>query len=178
MAKFSTHLGAAIENIQSAAAVYFQAVTKYGDEAQRAFCDAYPHVTRNTWEKFAAVGSGDANPTIMLFSDKFAKKIIRMPRAVQDEVLNGDSFQVFNATTRTVESVGYGEIRPRHEKVLFDESRNRIRTLAEQVAYSNVVASEQKFHRRPYCVHSDHLEVFEACSIGKDELEAALEEMS
>ena len=178
VSKFSTHIGTAIEAIDNAAKVYAEALNKYGEEAQAAFCDAYPHVTPNTWEKFRAVGNGDANPNILLFSDKFAKKVMRMPRHVQDDVLNGNSFEVFNTTTRKVEHVTYSEISPRVEKILFDDTRSCIRTIPEQVAYSKVMESERKFANRPYRVHSDHLEVMRACSIGRGELENIMEEMS
>lgn len=178
VSRFSHHVGNAIKSIENAAKLYAEAIVKYGKDAQEAFVDAYPHVTPNTWEKFLAVGNGDANPNIMLFSDKFAKRICRMSRNVQDEVLNGGSFSVFNPTTRTIEQINYGSVKPRHERILFDDSRSSIRTIPEQIAYLKVVDSERKKHNLPYCIHSDHLEVTRACTIGKEELENIVEEMA
>ena len=174
---FTASMGAALQNIENAARSYAEACKKFPDTAQQAFERAYPHVTPNTWDKLMAVGCGDANASIMLFSDKFAKKIMRMPKSTQDEVLNGQSFVVFNPTTRKAEQVGYSEIKPRHERILFDEAKARIRTIPEQVAYSEIMLKESLKSSRPYIVHTDRVHILRECEIGREEWAAIGEEM-
>lgn len=174
---FKTHIGTAVEAIGNAAKCYAAACHEYPETAQSKFEEEYPHVTPNTWAKFRAVGEGDLNPSAMLLSDQFCAKVARMPRAKQDEILNGDSFMVFNPTTRKVEKVNYGMLKPRHEKILFDEQATKVRTIPEQVAYTDLLAAEKKAARRCYTVHTDRLEVHCACDIGKNELEGILEDM-
>jgi len=175
--RFSKHVGTAIEAIENAAKCYAEALREHPKDAQREFDKRYPHVTSNTWAKFRAVGNGDANPCIMLFSDKFASKIIRMPRVRQDEVLNGDSFIVFNPTTREAEKVTYCDIKPRHERILFNDNNASVRTIQEQKDYADLLASARKRTRVPYAVKGDHLEVYEACNIGREELVSICEEI-
>lgn len=175
--QFSTHVGNAIQSIESAAKCYAAALRAFHDVAQERFENEYPHVTPNTWAKFRAVGEGDLNPAAMLLSDQFCAKIARMPRCKQDDALNGDSFMVFNATTREVDKVNYGDMTRRHERILFDENATKIRTIEEQIAYSDLVAAQKKHAKKFYTVHTDRLEVHCACSIGKGELEGILEDM-
>lgn len=174
---FGNHIGSAIEHIQQAAILYVDAITKYGESAQQAFCEAYPHVTQNTWDKLRLVGNGDADAKIMLLSDKFAARIIRLPIEVQHETLNGDSFCVVNPQTRKMENVNYGEIKPRHERILFDDERGKIRGIAEQVKYIDEQNRRKKAMEMPYTVETDALVVHKACRIGKTELEDVLEAM-
>lgn len=174
---FKQNVGSAIKCIENAAICYANACREYPNEAQAKFEEAYPHVTPNTWRKFLAVGNGDLNPAALILSDMFCAKISRMPRSVQDEALNGDSFTVFNPTTRKVDKINYGCVKTRHEKILFDDSRNVIRTIPEQIAYCNLVAAEKKSSEKRYTVHTDRLEVHCACEIGRGELEGILSEM-
>lgn len=174
---FSNHVGDAISSIEAAAKCYAEAIKIYADAAQVEFENKYPHVSANTWNKFLAVGNGDLNPSAMLLSDKFCKKISRMPKSVQDQVLNGDSFVVFNPTTRKAEAINYGSLKPRHEKILFDDENLHVRSIPEQVAYSNLLAKEKIEAAKKYTVHTDRLEVHCACDIGRGELESILEEM-
>lgn len=175
---FGKHIGSALESIQSAANLYAEAIRKYEQKAQDAFEAQYPHVSPATWTKLRLVGNGDLNPAAMLLSNKFCAQIGRMPRHKQDEVLNGDSFDVFNPTTREVERVNYGDLKPRHERIIFDEARTTIRTIPQQVAYADAMAAEKKAAARNYTVHTDHLEVHCACVIGKSELEHIVEDMA
>lgn len=176
--KFKANLDGAIESIECAANCYVSAVREFGDKAQEAFRAAYPHVTENTWCKFVAIGNGDLNPAVMLLSDKFSAKIARMPKVKQDEVLNGDSFDVFSPTTRKVEKIAYAQLKPRHEAIVFDEATNNVRTIPEQVAYCDLVAAKRKAVRNSYTIHTDFLEVHFACRIGRKELEEILLEMA
>jgi len=175
--EFSTHIGTAIQAIDNAAKTYVAALKEYPETAQFEFSKRFPQITENTWNKLRCVGYGDAYPSLLLFSDKFAKKIVRMPREVQDEVLNGDSFDWYNPKTEEVEKVPYADLLPRNEKILFDDDRAEIRSIPAQVAYARVLAAERKQHNKPYTVYSDHLKVHEACQIGKNELEDIIGEM-
>lgn len=174
---FSKHVNDAVKSITNAAEVYVAALKEYNEKAQRAFEKRYPHVSTRTWAKFRAVGHHDANPCIMFFSDKFAAQIMRMPKARQDEVLNGDSFEVFNPTTRHVEKVTYGEIRPRHERLLFDDNKTAFRDVNAQKDYADLLAAAKKKTYSPYAVKGGNLEVYTACTITKGEVEDILEEM-
>ena len=174
---FSKHVNDAVKSITNAAKVYVDALKVYPEKAQRAFEKRYPHVSTKTWAKFRAVGHGDVNPCIMFFSDKFAAQIMRMPKARQDEVLNGDSFEVFNPTTRHVERVTYGEIRPRHERLLFDDNKTAFRDVNAQKDYADLLAAAKKKTYSPYAVKGGNLEVYTACTITKGEVEDILEEM-
>ena len=174
---FSRHISNAILAIVNAAQTYVDALKVYPDKAQRAFEKRYPHVSTQTWAKLRAIGHGDANPSIMFFSDKFAAKVMRMPKQRQDEVLNGDSFDVFNPTTRHVERVTYGEIRPRHERLLFDDNKTAFRDVNAQKDYADLLAAAKKKTYSPYAVKGGNLEVYTACTITKGEVEDILEEM-
>ena len=175
---FSQHIGAAIDHIQQAANIYAEAINTYGEAAHDAFAKAYPHVTQNTWDKLRLVGNGEADAKIMLLSDKFAARIVRLPIEVQHETLNGDSFCVVNPTTRKMENVNYGEIKPRHERILFDDERGRVRGIEEQVRYIDEQNRRRKSRELPYTVETDAIVVHKACRIGKVELEDALEVMA
>lgn len=175
---FSQHIGAAIDHIQQAANIYAEAINTYGETAHDAFSKAYPHVTQNTWDKLRLVGNGEADAKIMLLSDKFAARIVRLPIEVQHETLNGDSFCVVNPTTRKMENVNYGEIKPRHERILFDDERGRVRDIGEQVRYIDEQNRRRKSRELPYTVETDAIVVHKACRIGKVELEDALEAMA
>ncbi len=175
---FGNHMGAAIEHIQLAANLYAEALQKYGDDAHEAFASAYPHVTQNTWDKLRLVGNGEADAKIMLLSDKFAARIVRLPIEKQHETLNGDSFCIVNPTTRKMENINYGEIMPRHERILFDDEKGKIRGIEEQVRYIDEQNRRRKAQELPYTVETDALVVHKACRIGKVELEDALEAMA
>lgn len=174
---FGNHIGSAIEHIQQAAILYVEAIAKYGESAQQAFCEAYPHVTQNTWDKLRLIGNGEADAKIMLLSDKFAARIVRLPIEVQHTTLNGDSFSVVNPQTRKIENVNYGEIKPRHERILFDDEKGNVRGIAEQVKYIDEQNRRKKRKDLPYTVETDALVVHKACRIGKVELEDVLEAM-
>ncbi len=177
VAEFATHIEDAVTAITKAAQTYVAALEAYPETAQEVFSSKYPHVTANTWAKFRAVGHGDANPCIMFFSDKFAAQVMRMPKPRQDAVLNGESFEVFNPSTRMVERVTYGNIRPRHERLLFNDNTCSFRSVGEQKDYADLLASAKKKTYSPYCVKGDALEVYQACTIGKNEIESILDEM-
>ena len=177
VARFSKHLSNAISSMLAASKVYVDALKKYPDSAQKAFEKKYPNVSSTTWAKLRAIGHGDANPSIMFFSDKFAAKVMRMPKTRQDEVLNGVSFDVFNPTTRQVEKVAYCEMKPRHERLLFDDNKTAFRTVYEQKDYADLLAAAKKKTYSPYAVKGDKLEVYTACTITKGEVEDILEEM-
>ena len=174
---FGNHMGAAIEHIQQAATLYAEALKKYGGAAQQAFCDAYPHATQNTWDKLRLIGNGEADAKILLLSDKFAARIVRLPIEVQHTTLNGDSFAVVNPQTRRVENVNYGEIKPRHERILFDDEKGKVRGIEEQVRYIDEQNRRKKQKDLPYTVETDALVIHQACRIGKPELEDVLEAM-
>lgn len=166
---FSVHVGTAIEAIENAAKCYSEALHVHGQKAQDAFEEKFPHVSPATWTKFRMVGNGDLNPSAMLLSNKFCAQVQRMPRHKQDEVLNGDSFNVFNPTTREVEQINYGAIKPRHERILFDEAHTTIRTISQQIAFADAMAAEKKAAAKNYTVHDDYVAVHCACDIGKNE---------
>lgn len=177
VADFSKHLNTAISSMLAASKTYVAALKEYPDSAQKAFEKKYPQVSATTWAKLRAIGHGDANPSIMFFSDKFAAKVMRMPKTKQDEVLNGVSFDVFNPTTRQVEKVDYSEMKPRHERLLFDDNKTAFRTVYEQKDYADLLAAAKKKTYSPYAVKGDKLEVYTACTITKGEVEDILEEM-
>ena len=174
---FGNHMGNAIESIHSAAVLYAEAIRKYKDKAQDRFEEAYPHVTANTWDKLRLVGNDEADPKIMLLSDRFAARIIRMPLAKQQETLNGDSFEIVHAQTRKIRRIHYFDVTPQQERILFDDEKNRVRTLPEQVEYIDKENAKRKKMPRPYSVETDALVVHQACRIGKNELEDIIEEM-
>ena len=175
---FASHMSSAIEHIQQAAILYAEALNKFGDKAQASFENEYPHVTQNTWDKLRLIGNGEADAKIMLLSDKFAARITRLPIAVQHQTLNGDSFEVVNPQTRKIERVNYGEIKPRHERILFDDELGKVRGIADQVKYIDDENRRKKTRPLPYTVETDALVVHSACRIGKVELEDILEEMA
>lgn len=175
--EFAIHLGSAIESIDKAAHIYAAAINEFPEEAQQKFEEAYPHVTENTWEKLRLIGNGEADPKIMLLSDKFAARMIRLPVQKQKETLNGDSFQVVNPQTRKIEKVQYYDMKPRHERILFDDTKGRVRTLSEQVAFIDEQNAKPKRVPLPYSVETDALVVHQACRIGKTELMQILEAM-
>lgn len=177
VSNFSHHLDTAITAIENAAKIYVDALKNYPDTAQKAFQDRYPHVSTGTWARLRKIGYGDANPNIMFFSDKFATRISNMPRAAQDKALNGDSFVVYNPTTRTAERVTYGNLKPRHENILFDPNAQAMRTLDEQREYVYQMAEAKKRTYHPYAVKGEILEVYSRCTISKSEVECILEEM-
>lgn len=174
---FSHYLDNAITAIENAAKTYVDALKAYPDTAQEAFQTRYPHVSTGTWARLRSIGHGDANPNIMFFSDKFATKVMRMDRKTQDSVLNGDSFDVFNPTTRKAERITYGNLKPRHERILFDDNAQAMRTIHEQKVYADLLAASRKKTYSPYVVNGDKLEVYSACTITKGEVEDILEEM-
>lgn len=167
---FGIHLGTAIDAIDQAARNYAAAIRDYPETAQQAFEDAYPHVTRNTWDKLRLIGNGEADAKVMLLSDKFAARIIRLPVAKQRETLNGDSFAIVNAQTRKIENVNYYNLKPRQERILFDDERGQVRSIPEQVAYIDRENARKKTIPRPYTVETDALVIHQACRIGKVEL--------
>ena len=92
--------------------------------------------------------------------------------------MNGDSFEVVNPQTRKIEPVRYSELQYRHERILFDDTLNRVRTIPEQVDYIDEQNAKRKHAPRPYSVETDALVVHQACRIGKNELTDIIAEMS
>ena len=178
VAEFDKCFASAIEYIERSAKAYAMACRLYPEKAQAEFEKKRPQVSPCTWDKLRAIGNGDANPNIMFLSNQFAAKIVRMPKRKQDEVLNGDSFDVFNPTSRQVDRINYTGLKPRHETILFDDTATKIRTIPEQVAYTDLVAAEKKSKHRDWIVHDNYLEIKCACNIGKNELESIVEEMA
>lgn len=177
--KFGKEMNAGVSAIGRAAKIYVDAVKKNGTDAEAQFRGAFPSVTETTWDKLRRIGHGDLPPNALLLTGPVYKRVERMGPKEREKFFKNDiGVEVYNPQTRTAETVPYGKIAPRHERILYKPNGEK-RTLAEQIAFIKAEAG-QVAPARPQCawfVKNDTLVVNRACCIGKKELEAILAEM-
>ena len=176
--KFGIEVGATIESLRRAAKVYADIIAKYGAEAEAAFKASYSNVSEGTWEKLRLIGNGDLMPHVLLMSGTMAQRVMRMKKSEQEEFMHDNNgVEVFNEQTRKVEFVKYVDLKPRHERILFDEKGN-VRTIEEQKAFVEAApAVPVKRATVAYCIDGDTLVVNRKCRIGKNELAGILRRM-
>lgn len=172
VASFANHLGAGIQSIYLAAKEYADAVVEYPDKASEEFHKAFPQVTEATWDKMRLVGSGSAVPAIMLVSDRLAFKIARMPIDKQKSIFGTDApLRIVNRTTGKVERVRIADITARQERILFDDEKNEVRSVAQQKKFVETLNDgDAKESLPPYEVQGNVLFVRRRCNIGREEL--------
>lgn len=177
LADFHTHFSSGIESITKAAKCYADAVREHSDKARNAFHKAYPAVTEATWEKLRLIGNGDMHPAIMLCTDRIGARLARLPMCQQKKLLDGRThFRCVNRTTGEVESVALSDLKPRHERILFDG--DKLRSVNEQRAYAmQMTESAKTVAGPPYVIEGGLLVVVRACRLGVNELKAIIKKI-
>lgn len=175
---FKANMGSAEESIRLAAKAYADAVLHYPTRAQTVFHNAYPHVSDLFWDKLRLIGNGDVHPCVLLFSDKMSWKIARMPMREQKRILDGrKTFEVVDRQTGNVERVSFTALKPRHESVLFDDKRNKFRTVEEQREFILNETKDRKTGGVPYVINGDTCVILRKCVLGVSEVEHILKIM-
>ena len=165
---FKSKMTGAVEALEAAARIYADAVTKYGDEACRAFKRAYPGVTQATWDKMRLVSKGSLVPEALLISDRAAARIGYLPVKDQRKMLSGKKTLQVVTPRGTVVTKALSALSATEEDAIFSESGKK-RTLAEQRAwYADRLADKQE--RAAYEVRGNFLIVYRATKFGKAEL--------
>ena len=168
VAEYKAAIGSATDSLYRASKIYADAVTKYGDEACRAFKAAFPGVTQTTWDKMRLVAKDALVPEVLLVSDRTAARIGYLPIEEQRKMLSGKkSMQVVTPRGKVV-TKALTALSSTEEDALFSESGKK-RTIEEQRKWY-AARNAEKRDTPAYEVRGNVLVVFRATKFGKAEL--------
>lgn len=124
-----------LEAIRSAARTYTAAVTEFDGEASKAFKDAFPAVSDVTWKKLLLIGTFQAEPIILLLSDRtsniIAKKTPLQQKKLASSINNG-VVEVLKVRPERVRRVKVQDLTAGEEERVIDAENCRVRTVDEQ----------------------------------------------
>lgn len=158
------------------AKAYADAVARFGQDAQKAFAEAFPTVGTATWARLRAVGSGDFPAAAMLASEAYVSRLSRLPIASRNRlVLLGRSFRVVDAETGRERTVPFTAVTAQQLDIALTPA-GEYRSPEQQREY---IASHLEDLRRrvatlPYRIENDRMVLAHAGSIGRNELVAAV----
>lgn len=165
---FGVELKGAVASLERAAHIYADAVTKDGDDACRAFAEAYPGVTPATWDKMRIVANGGLVPEGLLISDRAAARIGRLPLKEQQKMLGGKKTLRVVTARGTVADKGLCDLTPMEYDAVFSAS-GKIRTETEQRKFYADSAARRRV-TPDYAIEGNTLRVFRATKFTKAEL--------
>jgi len=166
---FRAKMSSAADALYEASVIYADAVTNFGDDACKAFDEAYPGVTKTTWDKMRLVAKGALVPEALLISDRIAARIGYMPIDEQKKVLGGKKTVQVVTPRGKVETKAFPRLTAKDEDAVFSQS-GRIRTVAEQRKWYAEKASTTQPQSPAYEVRGNILIVYRATKFGKTEL--------
>ena len=165
---FRAKMAGAAEALFEASKIYAAAVTKYGDAACRAFDEAFPGVTKTTWDKMRLVAKGALVPEALLISDRISARISYMPIEEQRETLGGRKTVQVVTPRGKVETKALSRLTPKDEDAVFTK-HGSVRTVEEQRRfYAEKIATSE--NSPAYEVRGNILIVHRATKFGKAEL--------
>lgn len=174
--QFEKNLTIVKVSLAKAAALYVEALDKYGTAAQVEFRKRYPSVRTCTWATLQHIGRGDLAAGAVLYSDTMKGKLLTMPIEDQNKIItSGKGINVLGKDGQ-IKFVRFENLTPADAKVVFDGAK--IRTRQEQRDY---IASHMEdvvpYVRLPYHTDGNKLVVCRKCSIGLAELEHIVKSM-
>ena len=166
---FRAKMGSAAEALYEASVIYAKAVAKFGDDACKAFDEAYPGVTKTTWDKMRLVAKGALVPEALLVSDRISARIGYMSIEEQRNILGGKKTVQVVTPRGKVETKALPRLTAKDEDAVFSQS-GQIRTVAEQRKWYAEKAATTQPQSPAYEVRGNILIVYRATKFGKAEL--------
>lgn len=170
--QFSTHMTKGSQHLQQACTIYADAVA-HDHTAAFEFEEAFPYITKTTWDKMRLVGAGALNSKILLITDRLGSKIMQLSKAEQDEIFKNKVEIVKNdlVIKKCITKMTKNE-----QAELFGVNGKPL-TVEEQMAKAKSDSSK-KSKIVPYEVVGHMLNCKRKCSISKKELIMILAKMA
>ena len=170
--QFGAHMMKGAEHLYQACKIYAEAVANDHVSAY-AFAKAYPHVTKNTWDKFRMVGINALDSGVLVLSDRLGGKLAMLPIREQRSII---THPVKVATATRVRSKDIRDLTEKEEKLVFTSSMG-IRTVEQQRKQLEPKTPYDKKKAVPYTITGEVLRVRRACVISKTELTTIIKKM-